>query len=50
MKVIQSHPQNSSAEDRRQQLLCLHSRCVAAIRDASVSNLKNVPRTVGKEH
>lgn len=50
MKIIQTHPQNASAEEHRQRLLSLHSRCVAAIRDKSVSNLKNVPRTVGKEH
>lgn len=49
MKVIQTHPQNASAEERRQQLLSIHSRCVAAIRDTSVSNLKNVPRSLTKE-
>lgn len=46
MKIIQSHPQNASAEERRQQLLSIHSRCVVAIRSTSV---KNAPRTLEKE-
>ena len=50
MKIIQTHPKNYSAEERRQQLLCIHSRCVASIRDTKVPNLKKTPRIVEQEH
>lgn len=49
MKIIQTHPKSHSAEERRQHLLSIHSRCIAAIRDTRVSDLKNAPRAVAEE-
>lgn len=49
MKIIQTHPQSGSTEERRQQLLNIHNRCIAAIREAGCSKRKNGACSAAKE-
>lgn len=49
MKIIQTHPQDCSADERKQQLLSIHSRCVAAVWGTESMQRKTRPETLRKD-
>lgn len=49
MKIIHSHPQGGSAEERRQQLLGIHNRCIVAVRGKETLQDKKYSKMLMKE-